>query len=113
MLAGVKMIIMNRNLNHGSIGLSLSTAGVITALLLVTVPLLHSAPRTFTNTAGKEVVAEMVGATESTVTLKMSNGNKITANVTMFSKDDQTFITDWRQKHPSKIEYRFDIAFSK
>lgn len=93
----------------GTFSLFLTTA----ALLSLSVSVLHSEPRTFTNTAGKEVVAEMVGATATTVTLKMGNGKNITANTSMFSKDDQTFIAEWLKKNPSQIDYRIEIDFSK
>ncbi len=107
---------MKSKFSFGSVGNSgyfSAKSGVVAASLLMTASFLFSEPRTFTNTAGKEVVAEMARATETTVTLKMGNGKEITANISMFSKDDQTFIAEWRKKNPSRINYQFDISFSK
>jgi hypothetical protein len=52
--------------------------------------------RTWTNAQGRTVQAEIIAATETTVTFKMANGQEATVNQTTLSPADGEYIKKWR-----------------
>ena len=57
--------------------------------------LIHAEPRTFTNSQGKTVSANLVCATVDFATLKLSNGKDVEVPVASLSEADKKFINDW------------------
>ena len=67
-------------------------------MLLVALGVLVAPPlsgRTFTNTAGKSIEAEIVRATNTEVTLRLKNRRKATVPLNTLSKEDQDFVAAW------------------
>jgi hypothetical protein len=60
---------------------------------------LHAEMRTFKNSKGEEIKAELISAGESRVELKREDGRQFTVALTSLSEADQKWITDWRKKH--------------
>lgn len=84
--------------------------------------------RTFTDTQGRKIEAEIVGVSGSKVTLKLANGKTYTIPLTKLSKDDQFFVEVWAdvdkkeggQKTegagtviPDNVNYRFELDVNK
>jgi len=81
--------------------LALGAAGGVSAL---------AEPRTFTNSEGREIVAEAVSHDGSgSFELKRSDGNLFVVKAADLSIDDQKFLQDWATANPPKIDYRFDF----
>lgn len=58
--------------------------------------------RTFTNTAGKTIEAEIINATMTTVTLKLASGKKSNLKLSLLSEADQKHVKKWlAEKLPS------------
>lgn len=90
---------------------TLSTALGLAALLL---PLAAQAePRTFTSTDGRSVEAEIVSGDAQTVTLKLANGQTLTTTLDRFSPADRKFISTWVKANPVKINYSFQVSYTK
>ncbi len=51
--------------------------------------------RPFTNTEGKTIEAEIMGATTTTVTLKIPSGRNVKLNLNTLSGADQKFVKEW------------------
>lgn len=60
--------------------------------------------RTWTDTAGSEIQAEITGATATHVDLKMANGRSYNLPLTKFSKEDQEFIVKWLEAKEAAAE---------
>ena len=74
------------------------TLAVIIALLVAAA----AAPaelRTFKNTKGEEIKAEMIDSTDSRVELKREDGKKFSVLLTSLSEEDRKWIADWRKKN--------------
>jgi hypothetical protein len=54
--------------------------------------------RTFTDSSGRHIEAEVTDATESSVTVLMKDGRKFTLSLEKLSEEDQQFVTDWRNR---------------
>lgn len=75
---------------------SILCAGFLGGILLVPEAV---AERKFTSADGKELVAEIIAATEAEVTLKKSSdGKEYTLPLARFSKEDQDFVAAWLAK---------------
>lgn len=76
-------------------------------LMVVTFGSFFGAPaaeaRTFTNTAGKTINAELVGVNGKTAILKLDNGKQAKVPLTSLSKDDQVYVTSWWQKNKNMV----------
>ena len=59
--------------------------------------------RSFTNTAGKSIEAELVGVDDKTAMLKLSNGKKAKVPLSSLSADDQSYVTSWWEENKNKI----------
>lgn len=69
--------------------------------------------REFTNSSGATINATILSATATDVTLKLADAREVTAGIKFFSKDDQKFISKWREDHPPEYSYDFDVDFSR
>lgn len=74
---------------------------------------LQAAPRTFTSPDGRTIQAEIQSATTSAVTLKLSTGPTVTAQIGSFSQADQAYIAEWRKANPVTTRYDFNLSFIK
>lgn len=82
------------------------------ALILITittvlVPLLslRAELRTFKNTKGEEIKAELINATDSRAELKREDGKRFSVLLTSLSDADRAWITEWRKTHRNfKVE---------
>jgi hypothetical protein len=55
--------------------------------------------RSFKNSKGEEIKAELISATETHAELKRGDGKKFTVALTTLSGEDQTWIAEWRKTH--------------
>jgi hypothetical protein len=55
--------------------------------------------RTFRNTKGEEIKAEMLDATDSRAELKREDGKKFSVPLTSLSEADRKWIAEWRKTH--------------
>jgi hypothetical protein len=70
--------------------------------------------RTFTNTTGKTIDAELVGLNNKTAVLKLNNGKQAKVPLSALSKDDQVFINSWWEKNKNMVsENDVRISISK
>ncbi len=69
--------------------------------------------REFTNSAGAKISASILSATEKDVTLKLADAREITGGINFFSKDDQEYISKWRELHPVEYSYDFKVNFTR
>lgn len=81
------------------------------AMALGLLPMMASAEyRTFTSADGKTMNAELVSATDSTVTVKMEqNRRQVEFPMTLLAAEDQEFVKQWAKENQSyslKIEAR-------
>ena len=65
-----------------------------------------AAARTFTDTSGRSIEAELVAAQGDNVVMK-KDGKEITVKISLFSIDDQVYIRDWIKKNPAPAQYDF------
>jgi SLA1 homology domain 1, SHD1 len=84
------------------------------ALLILTAAFLTASPlraelRTFKNTKGEEIKAEMIGATDSRVELKREDGKKFSVPLTTLSEADRQWVAEWRKKHK---QYKVEVVAS-
>ncbi|WP_395740415.1 hypothetical protein [Prosthecobacter sp.] len=67
--------------------------------------------REFTDLQGRKLEAEITSATNEQVVLKRAaDGRSITANVSVFSAEDQQFI---REYAAANVKYSFDVRYTK
>src|SRR5689334_6777693 len=69
---------------------------LLTTIALMTALPLYAELRTFKNTKGEEIKAEMVNATDSHVELKREDGRKFLVPLASLSEADRTWIAEWR-----------------
>lgn len=69
--------------------------------------------REFKNTSGQSIQGKITSATDTEVTLQLSDGREITGGINYFSPGDQKFIAEWKKKHPAQIDYDFGVDFSR
>ena len=82
------------------------------AMMALTVPGAES--RTFTNTAGKKVEAELIGMKDGAAMLKLGNGRKAKVPLSALSKTDQTYVKTWHEENKNKIsENDLDLTIKK
>jgi hypothetical protein len=72
---------------------------LLTTMALMTALPLYAELRTFKNTKGEEIKAEMVNATDSHVELKREDGRKFLVPLASLSEADRTWIAEWRTTH--------------
>lgn len=60
-------------------------------------------PRTFTNTAGKAIEAELVRVEGTDAILKLANNNTAKVAISSLSKPDEEFIKAWWEKNKDKV----------
>jgi len=71
---------------------------VFIAVLFPVLPL-HAELRTFKNTKGEEIKAEILDATDARAELKREDGKKFFVPLTSLSEADQKWIAEWRKTH--------------
>ena len=59
--------------------------------------------RTFTNTKGKQVEAELIGVENETAILKLANGRRAKVPLKALSDDDQAYAKKWQEENKGKI----------
>ncbi len=69
--------------------------------------------RTFTSADGRTVEAEIVAATAGNVTLKLATGQNVVSPLDRFSAADRQFIAAWLKQNPAKINYSFQVSYTK
>ena len=62
--------------------------------------------RTFTNSAGKQVEAELVALEGEKVLLKLANGRTASVPLASLSEEDQTYAKTWHEENKNKISER-------
>lgn len=82
------------------------------AFLFVLVVMTAALPaREFTDLQGRKIDAEIISATNEQVTLKRTaDGRALTANVSIFSAEDQNFI---REYAAANVKYSFEVRHTK
>ncbi len=80
--------------------------------LLLAAPPAPAELRKFTNTSGKEIIAEVVSGKGDLVQLRM-DGRTIKTRIDAFSAADQEYLRKWIKDNPPKIDYHFDIDIDK
>ena len=66
------------------------------SLLLAVVAVTATAPaRTFTNSEGKSIEAEIIRADSTNVTLRLENKHTATVKIATLSEEDQAFVASW------------------
>ncbi len=84
--------------------------GFTTLLLSLAAPL---EARTFTSADGRTVDADIVAATAENVTLKLTSGQTVVSTLDRFSTSDRAFIAAWLKQNPAKINYSFQVSYTK
>lgn len=84
--------------------------GFATLLLALAAPL---EARTFTSADGRTVDADIVAATAENVTLKLTGGQTVVSTLDRFSPSDREFIAAWLKQNPAKINYSFQVSYTK
>jgi len=64
----------------------------------------HAEPRTFTNTEGNTVDAELISLEDDTVVLKLRNGAAARVPLKTLSESDQSFVTAWWEENKDKLK---------
>ncbi|MEM7603183.1 MAG: hypothetical protein AAF357_17455, partial [Verrucomicrobiota bacterium] len=72
------------------------------ALLWVVLPL-HAEPRKFTNTEGKEIVAELVRVEGDEAVLKLANLKVANVPIASLSKEDQAYVKTWWEENKDRL----------
>lgn len=70
---------------------------LLSSLLFLTALPSPAAPRTFTDTKGRKIEAEVVRVSGSKVTLKLANGKTSTIPISLLSDRDQMFVKVWSE----------------
>ena len=71
---------------------------LLLSMFLMTLPL-RAELRTFKNTKGEEIKAEIIGVTGGRVELKREDGKKFSVPVSSLSEEDGKWITEWAKTH--------------
>ena len=71
----------------------------------------QAAPRSFTNTDGKTVEAELVGMEDGAAVLKLGSGSIAKVALSTLSAEDQTFVKAWWEVNKDKLD-RMDVRLS-
>ncbi len=69
-----------------------------------------SEERVFRDTDGREIVAKILSATGTTVTIEMAGGKSYNLPIEKFSVPDQAFVKDWLEKNPPAFDYRLKMV---
>lgn len=59
--------------------------------------------RTFTNTAGKKIEAELIGVEKEAAILKLGNGRTAKVPLNSLSEEDQTYAKSWHEENKNKL----------
>ncbi|MFV1995973.1 MAG: hypothetical protein ACC661_11115, partial [Verrucomicrobiales bacterium] len=90
-----------------------ATLGAAALALLASAPRdVDAAPRKFTDTQGREIIAELVSGDSEYVELRRGD-RTIRSLISLFSKPDQAYIRQWIEAHPRAIDYHFDIGVDR
>lgn len=68
-------------------------------------------PRSFTNTEGQTIEAELVGVEDGAAVLKLGNGKTAKVALTTLSEGDQAFVKSWWEVNKDKLD-RMDVRLS-
>ena len=77
--------------------------GTAASLLVATASLGLAEVRTFTNTGGKEIQAQVTSVVGENVSMTLSSGKEFTLPIAKFSEADQTYIRDWATKNKNPV----------
>lgn len=74
------------------------------AIMSLLCPLLAGAEiRTFTNSAGKKIQAELIGMDEGVAVLKLGNGRSAKVPLKSLSEGDQAYVKSWHEENKNKV----------
>jgi hypothetical protein len=59
----------------------------------------HADLRSFQNTKGEEIMAELTGATESRAELRRADGKTFSVPLASLSEEDRKYVDEWRKTH--------------
>lgn len=84
----------------------MSARALLLVFPLLLVPHAGAEPRSFTDTAGRRVVAELQAADEHNITIRRTDGKKFTIPLESLAENDRTYVRAWRdrQKHQSAAD---------
>ncbi|WP_435895619.1 hypothetical protein [Oceaniferula spumae] len=71
---------------------------------IITLSCAHAETRSFTNTEGKTIEAEVVGVSSGKVSLKLKGGKIYTLPFNTLSEADQTYIKEWYEKNKNNVK---------
>jgi hypothetical protein len=74
---------------------------ILLAIFALTMP--GAFARTFTNTAGKKIKAELVGMEDGAAILKLGHGRKTNVPLSSLSEEDQAYVKTWHEENKNKI----------
>jgi len=77
------------------------------ACLLFASPL-RAETHSFTDVSGRTLTAELVGATEESVRVKLKSGKEVSIARSKLSEGDQTYVDQWMEEHASELERMAD-----
>lgn len=82
----------------------------ILSLALLGSAMAETGPRVFTNTEGKRIVAEVVGADDRRVTLKLEGGRIVNIPLASLSTEDQSYVAKWASEKLPKLTIAPDFV---
>lgn len=68
------------------------------------IALLHAEPHTFTDVTGRTMTAEIIGATETAVRVKLKNGREAEVELSKLSNADQAHIKEWKEARAAEMD---------
>ena len=74
---------------------------ILLAIFALTMP--GAFARTFTNTTGKKIEAELVGMENGGAMLKLGNGREANVPLGSLSEEDQAYVKTWHEENKNKI----------
>lgn len=74
------------------------------AMGLLPVVLVAAGEHTFTDVTGRKMSAVIIGATETSVRVKLKSGKEATIELSKLSEADQTHVEEWKEEHAAELE---------
>ena len=76
---------------------------LLLSLTLLGLGIAQAELRTFTNTAGKSIQAELLAVSDGAAVLRLANGRQAKVPLKSLAPDDQTFVNEWWEKNKNKL----------
>lgn len=74
----------------------------------ISVLTLFAEEHSFTDITGRKMSAVIIGATETTVRVKLKSGKESTIELSKLSEADQAHVEEWREEHGSELQRMAD-----